>query len=586
MHRLKSLRPFLFAAGLAAALAVAWTGARTNGPGLTAVGGWTTDGTCSWPEPNPPIGGDYLIECDYVFPEGGGPFLLAGEDSAGLPLVASAYMTSTRPRRYLRSRLYGAAAETVATYEDEWFVCPTGARWPEPELLMWRLATWYEPASPLRHSDRTRLFRDNYARESKLLHTDHFMRSLRAAAHGESLAVESPLVALVPGEEERFRLDINPLYTADAGTVFESGDRRVAFIETDGGFHNVDRFYVLFDQPELVDGKAQQLLSTDDIEGGYRGLFAVDVTNGEELWVLRTGSGPVRTMASDLNGDGMDELLVQFYSAENGVNGNGMTDAGTSYVVCLDQAGHILWRKRFLGVHIGATAAIADMNGDGSEEVVVVCSSTRDMDMGHAAVISGTGETLAERSDLGGLYGIAVADFDGDGACDVVTGGPEGSVLMLNGELDLVASWSDTVDFMRVPNWQSRLGVIPNVREAELEQCFRRTVPLGSFDIDGDGDLEVVCLWTAWAHTTWRSHNRASYFVPRGDLVVFGSTLEEEARAIIRNGDLGAEHAPSDAPASLKTHVLRADMDGDGADEILLSNGSRGMFVFRAKRHE
>ncbi|MBN2564125.1 MAG: hypothetical protein JXB46_00280 [Candidatus Eisenbacteria bacterium] len=576
-------KPFLwltFILGLGLALTFAWVGVRP-GPGFEVVGGWATDGTCSWSDANPPVNDNYTIELVDVFPEGGNAFMLAGENEIERPLIATAFMTTTVPRRSLVSRLFGADGDTLAELRDEWFVCPTGMRWPDPELLIWKPRTWYELASPLRANDRSRLFRDNYARESKMIHSDHFMRALRAASRGESLAVYSPLVAVVPGEEERRLFEIDPLYTSDAGAVFTDGEKYVAYLQTDGGFHNVDRFYVLFDQPALIEGKAQQLMQTSDIEGGYRGIMAVDLNDGENTWILRTGPSPVYTMAGDLNGDGLDELVVQFYCPENSVSGHGTTDAGTTYVLCVDQAGNMLWRKRFLGVHLGSTAAIADVTGDGALDVVIVCSSTQYMDMGHAAVLSGQGQTLAERSDLGGLYGITVADFDGDGIDEIVTGGPDGTVIMLDGRLDVVASWSDTVDYKRIPNWDSSLGVLPDVREAELQQLYERDVPLGSFDIDGDGELEIVCMWTAWAHRAFRSHNRQTYFVPRGDVVVLGSDLQEEARAIVRPGDFGIARPPSDAPASLKTQMLRADLDGDGSDEIMLSNGTRGMFVFR-----
>jgi hypothetical protein len=202
------------------------------------------------------------------------------------------------------------------------------------------------------------------------------------------------------------------------------------------------------------------------------------------------------------------------------------------------------------------------------------------MDMGHAAVLSPSGRTLAQRSDLGGLYGIAVADFDGDGASEVITGGPGGRVLMLDGHLDVVATYTDTADFMRVADWSSSRGTVPDIREEELEQLFRRVIPYAALDIDGDGDLEILGLSTAWAHSVWRAHKRATICPPRGDVVVLGSDMREEARAIVKPGDHGADRVPFDAPASLKTNMYPVDLDGDGVREILLSNGGRGLFVF------
>ena len=586
MHRLKPLRWLAFSLGLGVALAIAGAGVRP-GRGLEVVGGWSTDGTCSFDAPNPTAGNDYELEFSDIILGCTSDHLLAGTDERGLPIISGAAMTSTKPVRHLSSHIYDSTGEELVELEDRWLICPTGARLPEPEVLIWWPESWYEPASKYHRNDCVRLFRENYAQDFKLIHGNNLMRALRAASRGNSLAVYTRLLAVVPGEPERFRIPMDPLFSAEGGIAFTDGTRHLAVLATDGGFHNVDTFYMLFDQPALEDGAEHQLLGTEDIEGGYRGIFAVDLDEGTMLWTTRTGLSPVYTHAADVNGDGLDEFLVQCYSSENGVSGGGTTDAGCSYVLCLDQSGNILWKKRFVGVHIGVMAAIANVTGDARPEVVVVCSSTRDTDMGHAAVLSGDGETLVERSDLGGLYGIAVADFDGDGYDEVVSGGPDGSVVMLDGELNVVASFKDTVDHLAIPNWTSyRHGTVPDMREIDLEQCYKRLVPLAAFDLDGDGDIETMGLWTAIANVRWTPHERGSLFPPRGDLVVLDSSLREERRVIIRSQEHGLERAPADAPASLKTNIYPVDMNGDGVREVLLSNGNRGLLVFSVTRAE
>ncbi|MFH1865058.1 MAG: hypothetical protein ABIK85_04180, partial [Candidatus Eisenbacteria bacterium] len=270
-------------------------------------------------------------------------------------------------------------------------------------------------------------------------------------------------------------------------------------------------------------------------------------------------------------------------SPENGVSGAGTTDAGSCYALCLDQSGNILWKKRFVGVHIGVLAAAADVTGNGCPEVVAVCSSGQHMDMGYASVLSASGRTLAERSDLGGLYGIAVADFNGDGASEIVTGGPDGSVIMLDGDLDVVAGFTDTVDFTRIPNWSHTTMTVPDIRAIEVEQLYRRVIPLAAFDVDGDGDIETLALCVAWAHIQWRAHARATLTPPRADLIVLDSDLREEARVVVRPEEWGLDQGPFDAPASLKIDIFPVDMDGDGVREVLLSNGGRGLYVFKVQ---
>jgi hypothetical protein len=529
--------------------------------------------------PNPRVG-DYQLELVDAFPSCSSPWLVAGFDEQLLPIFSTSHLSHTEPERDIAALWFDARGDTLAELEGRWAVCPTGLMLPEPELLIWWPESWQEPVHERRRGNKVDLFRSNFSREIKLIQTEPFHHALRAAGRGESLAVYTRLLAAVPGEEERLRVPVDQLFSADAGIAFTDSDRSFAVLVTDGGYHNVDTFYMLFAQEALTDGNDYPLLGIEDIEGSYRGMFAVDLESGETMWKDRTGATPVRTHAADLDGDGTDELIVQCYSPENGVSGAGTTDAGSSYVLCLDQSGNVLWKKRFVGVHIGTTAAVADVTGDGRPEVVVVCSSTRDMDMGHAAVLSPGGRTLAERSDLGGLYGITVADFNNDGADEIVTGGPDGTVIMLDGALEVVGSYSDTADFTAVPNWYSSRDTIPDIREAELEQLTLRAIPLASLDVDGDGDLEVLGLSTAFAHVRWRAHRRGTLRPPRGDLIVLDSDLAEEARAIVRRGQFGDSDVPFDAPASLKLNIYPVDLDGDGARELLLSNRGRGLFVF------
>jgi hypothetical protein len=582
MHRLGPLRGLAFLLGLGVAVAIAGAGVR-QGRGLEKVGGWTTDGTCYYAEPNPPAG-DYELELDYIIPGRNSPYFIAGYDEEELPVFSVSDVTGTLPEREISTWLFSADGETVATLDGKWGACPTGAMLPEPELLIWWPESWYTEVNESRlESHLIDRFRWNYSHDFKLLRANALERALRYAKRGESLSVYTRLLAAVPGQEERLRIPVDPLFSAEDGIAFADGDRRFAVMMTDGGYHNVDRFYMLLAQHALTPGSEYPLVGIDDIEGGYRGVFCVDLEDGRTLWTDRTGPSPVRTHAADLDGDGVDELLVQCYCPENGVSGGGTTDAGTCYVLCLDQSGNILWKKRSVGVHLGAFAAAADVTGDGSPEVVTVWSSGQHMDMGSASVLSPDGRTLVERSDLGGLYGMAVADFDGDGADEIVAGGPDGAVVMLDGDLEVVAGYRDTVDFASIPNWVSKAQVVPDIRAIEPEQLFQRVIPLAAFDLDGDGDIETIGLAVSWAHVRWRAHNRETLMPPRSDLVVLDSRLREEARVEIHTSDWALKTPPFDAPASIKVDVFPVDVDGDGVREVLLSASHRGLYVFRVR---
>ena len=583
MHRLGPLRGLAFLLGLGVAIAIAGAAVRPGGA-LEAVGGWSTGGTNHFESANPPAGDGYELELVSVFPKCDSPQLVAGFDDQGLPLVSASHLTDTRPERALSARLFDSQGDTLVVLDGRWAVCPTGASRPDPELLIWWPETWYQRVHESRiEGHEIDRFVWNYSHSIKLARPDAFEHALETAAAGDSLCFYTRLLAAVPGEDERLRIEVDPLYTGEGGIAFTDGDRHLAVIKTDGGYHNVDTFYMLFDQEDLASGGDYPLISISDIEGGYRGIFCVDLDSGETLWKARMGASPARPHVADLDGDGIDEIIVQCYSPENGVSGTGMTDAGTSYVICLDLSGNILWKKRFVGVHIGAMAGVADVTGDGRNEVVTVCSSARFMDMGYASVLSPNGRTIAQSSDLGGLYGLVVADFDGDGTSEIVAGAPDSSVVMLDGNLEVVAGFTDTVSFRRVPNWFNKRMVVPDIRELELGYLHQRVMPLAAFDVDGDGDIETIALSTAWANVRWSAHERATLTPPRGDIVVLNSRMEEEARLIIRGDDSDLRRVPFDAPASLKIDAYPVDMDGDGTRELLVSNGARGLFVLRVK---
>jgi hypothetical protein len=101
--------------------------------------------------------------------------------------------------------------------------------------------------------------------------------------------------------------------------------------------------------------------------------------------------------------------------------------------------------------------------------------------------------------------------------------------------------------------------------------------------VDGDGDIETIALSTAYAEVRWKAHERGTLTLPRGDIVVLNSSMEEEARLIIRAHEPDLRRVPFDAPASLKIDAYPIDMDGDGVSEVLVSNGARGLYVIKVK---
>jgi len=111
------------------------------------------------------------------------------------------------------------------------------------------------------------------------------------------------------------------------------------------------------------------------------GLIASD-TNGKTLWRHTEGQGINDVWAADLDGDGLDEVIVGY---------NGFTG-----IHVLDHRGKILWKTRQVGNvwHVSA----ADMDGDGKLEVI--CTS----DSGKIAAFKLDGKRLPDIAPPRGYY--------------------------------------------------------------------------------------------------------------------------------------------------------------------------------------
>ncbi len=236
----------------------------------------------------------------------------------------------------------------------------------------------------------------------------------------------------------------------------------------------------------------------DSADGTSQGYAVANLVGGEKTEIILASVGVFYFQIPDNPGAGnWPRVLITNEAREEGiavgdVNGDGYPDlvgfvapAGTTIAWWehpRSTAGN--WVRHDLGSTAGIEGdriALANVNGDGRLDVVA--TETNLGSSGNAAYwfeqpvnpASGNWTRRAIATNRGSLNSMAVADIDGDGRPDVVTGEHRGG---LN-----VVVWENTGGGS---SWVSH--TVSQGRESHLGA---RTV-----DLDGDGDLDIVSI--AW----------------------------------------------------------------------------------------
>jgi hypothetical protein len=307
---------------------------------------------------------------------------------------------------------------------------------------------------------------------------------------------------------------------------YDYGDAAVADLNGDG-------------VPDLV--LASHLRGIVALIGDGRGRFAA-WSQGIDFWLPDDRRGPAfssRALAIvDWNGDGRPDILAL---GEGPVLGRRLAGAppsafqsgSRSAVVYLNQ-GDGTWTRIPGGSSrtFGSALAVADFDRDGRPDFAAgsdVVGLTALLGLGQA---DGTWKpTVVPALRPGGLFrAVATADFDRDGRPDL-------AVSFLTREGETVRAGIDVL-LSRPAGWERRtLGVI----EGRVE-----VTRLATGDLDGDGHADLVGV-----------DGDGALWVFRGD----------------GRGGFSREPAPAlKAGEQCRGYGLRlADLDGDGADEVVVS---------------
>ena len=298
------------------------------------------------------------------------------------------------------------------------------------------------------------------------------------------------------------------------------------------------------------DGRFEVLAELTSGRSQPRGVCCVRFPDGELVWEYRFGPWPSGVAAIDLDGDGVDEVLVGSDGVDNGVEGPDGTDDKHSYLFAFDREGRLRWRRCMGEVYTIALPVVSDLNNDGKKDIVVwvaggpeFWSKHGQQEIGPVVRLDNNGEELCRYDTHIRLFGCVAADLDGDGKQEVLLTDREGYLHVLDSELRLVRR----VEVTR-----------KQFTQVELKFC-------GVGDIDGDKLPEIVLLSSQVEHVSGLNPGDL-----RGEpnvrvthesvVVVLNARLEPVGRVVVEKEFPDVPHVRAEL----------ADVDGDGRSEVLV----------------
>ena len=349
--------------------------------------------------------------------------------------------------------------------------------------------------------------------------------------------------------------------------------------------------YVVFGKS---DGGVVQLSTIADAAENDNDGFVLNGANGGDQ------SGRLVSGAGDVNGDGLDDIIIGAYRADpNGFRSGasyvvfGKTDGGVVELSEIDDGdtdegfainGGFLPTGQTFGEYSGISVSEAgDVNGDGLGDIIVGASraSPNGTDSGASYVVFGkTDGGTVELSEIGGddndgfvLNGVDASDFsghsvsgagdvNGDGLDDIIIGvrdaDPNG---YSSGTSYLVFGKSDGVA-VELSDIADDAGFIIKGVDAADQSGYSVS---GAGDINGDG-LDDIIIGALEADPNNVNNNGASYLVfgkSDGDVVQLSDIEGGSVEGFVINGVSGYDNSGVSVSGA-------GDVNGDGFDDLLV----------------
>ncbi|MCE3289157.1 MAG: hypothetical protein K0R83_1169 [Caulobacter sp.] len=353
--------------------------------------------------------------------------------------------------------------------------------------------------------------------------------------------------------------------------------------------------WVLFGKDVSIDGDFAANIELSALTGadGFQ-------INGE---AVGDQAGAVVSSAGDVNGDGIDDMMVAAYRADP----NGSL-SGAVYVVfgkdtavdgdfaanfelsALDGTNGFQINGEATDDYTGfSVAAAGDINGDGIDDLVIGAVGSDDPTdtAGAAYVVFGKSAAFTATFDLGDLdgtngfrvtgdmagdfVGVSVAaagDFNGDGVDDLVLGAHSDESIGSTAGATFVVFGKDTAadgDFaasFALSTLDGTNGVRINGQAGE----YSGRSATGAGDVNGDGIDDLII--GAYRASPSGMNSGAAYVV-YGRNTAFGATLEladlDGTNGVVINGE--------DAGDYFGVDVSAADVNGDGLSDLIIGAG-------------
>ncbi len=250
------------------------------------------------------------------------------------------------------------------------------------------------------------------------------------------------------------------------------------------------------------------------VTAGYdlqpRGLVAIDPFDGRELWRYATGTNPHEgsIWLGDLEGDGRREILMVGGTSNN--MPPGMVVGGTRDDQCvlyrLDTTGRPAWMRELGRGNFGAHLKVADLDGDGVPEIVTGDVPNNPGDVATVRLWGGGGELLARKVMAGTMLGMETAAAGAAGPGAIYAGSTAGDLsrltwdgtrLTLAGRA-LAAGGVQVITVGELARREPGLEVVAKTASGRYAFLDRRLRPLAAFLYEGGFAREIQGLvWAA-----------------------------------------------------------------------------------------